>query len=233
MDQEKNNSECKNIQRIDARYIFDEAQKLFLLEKGFLFTVKELFMHPGRSIRQFLLEDRTKLVKPIVFLFFASLMFTLITRYFIIPFNYFRIDTIPFFHGVIEAKILSDWTNSNLGYTNIFISFFIALWVRILFKKHHYTYFEIVVLLFYILGEAIFLLAIFTFFIALAKNQPTIILILAIFVGLLYQGYPIWAIGNFFTGNKCARYTKALLSYFLGVISYLFFLSLIAYILSR
>lgn len=56
--------------RLDWHYIKDEANYTFLhFNKGFMFTVRELFTRPGDSIREFLHGKRIKHYKPLLLVF--------------------------------------------------------------------------------------------------------------------------------------------------------------------
>lgn len=218
----------KKIKRIDAPYISHEIRHLIHFEKGFFFTVRELLLRPGKSVREFLFEDRNKYVKPVIFLIFTSVIFTLITHYFSNDFSFFNIDRIEPLKGKIRAKEIGDWTNRHIGYTNLIMGVFIALWIQIFFKKHNYNIFEIVVLLCFALGEAILIFGIFIFIASLLKSS-----IIGLIGAFSYFGYIIWAIGQFFGEKKPINYIKSVLTYVLGNFTYLVTLILIAYFLKK
>ena len=216
------------LKRIDAPYISQEIQHLLHFEKGFFFTVRELLLRPGKSVREFLFEDRSKYVKPVIFLIFSSIIFTLITHFFHIHYSFFSIDKIEVLKEKIRAKEIADWTNKHLGYTNLFLGAFVAFWIKIFFTKNGYSIFEVIVLLCFALGEAILLLGVMT--LIAAVFQSTIIAFLGFFS---YCAYTIWAIGQFFGEKKPMSYIKSTLSYFLGSFSYLLTLIFIAYLLKN
>ena len=216
----------KNIKRIDAHYISHEIQHLFHFEKGFPFTLRELLLRPGKSVREFLFEDRNKYVKPVIFLIVSSIIFTLITNFFHIELSFFNIDKIVPLKGKIRSKEIGEWTNSHLGYTNLIMGVFIGLWIKIFFKKHNYNIFEIVVLLCFVLGTALIILATFLS-IAVLFKIPIIVLI-AIFSNFAYI---IWAVGQFFGEKKFINYIKSALTYVLGMLTYIITLTIIAYFL--
>lgn len=214
--------------RIDAQYVSHEIQHLFHLEKGFLFTVKELLLRPGKAIREFLLEDRNKLVKPVVFLIFTCVIFTLIAHYSGIKFTLFGISGNPLLKGNDWAKKISDWQNGHFGYTNLFIITFVGLWIRLFFRKQPYNLFETVVLLCYAFGQSILLLIPF---IPLTKVTDSPIPFL---VGMaIYFLYLVWAIGQFFGEKKPGNYIYALVSLLFGIFTYMNLLVVLAYLLKR
>ena len=216
----------KNIKRIDAHYISHEIQHLFHFEKGFPFTLRELLLRPGKSVREFLFEDRNKYVKPVIFLIVSSIIFTLITNFFHIELSFFNIDKIVPLKGKIRSKEIGEWTNSHLGYTNLIMGVFIGLWIKIFFKKHNYNIFEIVVLLCFVLGTSLIILA--TFLSVAVLFKIPIIVLIAIFSNFAYI---IWAIGQFFGEKKFINYIKSALTYVLGMLTYIITLTIIAYFL--
>ena len=216
----------KNIKRIDAHYISHEIQHLFHFEKGFPFTLRELLLRPGKSVREFLFEDRNKYVKPVIFLIVSSIIFTLITHFFHIEYSFFNIDKIVPLKGKIRSKEIGEWTNSHLGYTNLIMGIFIGIWIKIFFKKHNYNIFEIVVLLCFVLGTSLIILA--TFLSVAVLFKIPIIVLIAIFSNFAYI---IWAIGQFFGEKKFINYIKSALTYVLGMLTYIITLTIIAYFL--
>lgn len=70
------------LKRIDKHYISHEVFHLLHFEKGFFYTVRELIVSPGKSVLNFINQDRSKHMKPIPFLILTSLFFTLIEHLF-------------------------------------------------------------------------------------------------------------------------------------------------------
>lgn len=214
------------LKRIDAHYITHEIQHLLHFEKGFLYTVKELLLRPGKTVRNFLSEDRSRLVKPVIFIIFTSVLFTLIMHSLHINYSYFNIDEILLLKGKIRSKEIGAWTASHMGYTNMIMGVFIALWIKLFFNKSDHNIFEIFVLLCFVMAEA---LIIFSVFILVANTLDSPIIAL---VGvLLFFIYITWAVGQFFGERKAINYVKAVLAYWLGNFSYVFILVFIAYFL--
>jgi hypothetical protein len=56
------------LKRIDTHYIAHEIEHLLHFERGILHTIKELCIRPGQTIRKYISENRSRLVKPIVFI---------------------------------------------------------------------------------------------------------------------------------------------------------------------
>lgn len=219
--------EKSNLKRIDRHYISHEIEHVLHLDRGIFFTIKELLLRPGKTVRGFLFDDRQKLVKPILFLILCSLIFTLVVHFLHTDVSLFNIDRITPLQGKIRSKEIGGWINSNIGYSQLVLGVFVAFWLKIFFKKQKYNIYEIVVLLSYIFAEALLILL-------------TIIILGNIFesgvvgsagVGI-YLFYIVWGIGQFFGEKKFLNYVKSALSFVFGVFTYLATLTIIAYFLN-
>lgn len=216
----------EKLKRIDGHYISHEIQHLLHFEKGFLFTIKSLLIRPGKAIREFIFEDREKYIKPVLFLIFTSVIFTFITHSLHIGFRFFNIDDIIPLKGKIRAKEIGEWTDSHIGYAQLIMAVFIAFWIKIFYRKFKYSIYEILVLLSFVMGEAILILTFFNVPAKVFKSQD-----LALIGAVIYFVYIIWAIGQFFGEKKIVNYIKSILVYFLGNLSYMGALILTAYLL--
>lgn len=205
----------EKLKRIDKHYVSHEIQHLFHIEKGILYTAKELLLRPGLSIREFISENRNKLMKPIPFLIITSLIFSLVAHFFHIESA--KIDT----NGakgeelniVLSIKTIVEWIENHYGYSNILMGGFIAFWVRLFFKKYNFNFFEITVLLCFIMGEAMLFLVLPAFFQGITKIE---FLKYFAFLGIIYC---VWAIAQFFEG-KTFNYFKAFFAYMFGYITF-------------
>ena len=87
-----NCGQAAQIKRIDANYVAHAIGQVLNFERGILFTVWELLIRPGENIRDFLSENRRRLVKPIIFIIATSLIFSFINQYFNIEEGYVNYD---------------------------------------------------------------------------------------------------------------------------------------------
>lgn len=69
--------------RITFRHISGQLLEAFNLEKGLFYTVYALTLRPGEAIREYLLEDRTRLIPPVRLLFFSVAIAAFLTITFI------------------------------------------------------------------------------------------------------------------------------------------------------
>lgn len=199
-----------NIKRINGHYIIHELEHVLHFERGILFTIKELLIRPGQNVREFIAKDRSKLVKPIIFIIVASLIYTLTTHFFHLKEEYisFNDPTNP------TANLIFKWVQNHYGYGNIIMGVFIAFWLKLFFRKHDYNFFEILILLCFVIGTGMLIFSVFAILEGLIK------LSLMKVSGIISMVYSTWAIGQFFDKQKWANYLKAMASYVLGLLTF-------------
>ena len=74
--------ESPSVKRITLGSIWTYILEILNFERGIFYTLKTLAFYPGKVIREFLLEDRTKLVKPLKLLIILVAISSLIGHYF-------------------------------------------------------------------------------------------------------------------------------------------------------
>lgn len=198
-------NEPTGIQRIDYSYVKQEFLNVFGYDKGFLYTLKILLFRPKESLLEYLTADRTKLMKPILFLFFTSFIFTI--------FNSWTHWTNINFH-ITDTQIgndLKDWLLKNYGYSILFIILFTAFWLRLFFRKKGFYFFEIVVILCYTMGFQLMISVVGMGVKAIFNSA----FVYFLFFVLAY-GYSGWVIKDIFGGQKRNIFIY-FLSYTLGV----------------
>lgn len=200
----------RELKRINGAYILAEMASVFNFERGILFSVKELLIRPGRSVHTFILDDRARLVKPLVFLLICSLVYTGGLQYL----NYEDAYVNYSFEEGSATGTIFDWITQNYGYANILMAVLIAMWIKLLFRKHHYNYFEVLILLCFLIGVG---MLIFSVSGLLESLTGLPILDKGVLVGVLYIS---WGIGQFFRPGKFGGFLKGFLTYMLGVASF-------------
>lgn len=206
------------LKRINGHYITHEISHLLHFEKGFFYNIKELTLRPGDSIRSFIADNRSKHMKPVGFLILTSLLFTLVSHLLKADEIYNDKELLKF--GKSSIVTLMQWVQTHYGYANIIMGVFISLCVSLFFLKYKFNFFEITVLLCFVMGQAMFFLTVETLFIKVLNEQlyKNILMLISI-------GYPAWAIGQFFDKQKIWSYIKAFLAYMLGYVT--FYLALV------
>lgn len=200
-----NCGQSAKIKRIDGHYIMHEIEHILHFERGILFTIRELLIRPGKSIRHFIAEDRARLVKPVIFIIVTSLIYTLILHFFHIEDGAFKLDETK---QPVTSLILK-WIEGHYGYANIIMGAVIAFWIKIFFKKYNYNYFEIIILLCFVMGMEMLIFSVFLIMQGLSNIN------LMVIAGCVGIAYCIWAIGQFFDKTKLT-YLKAFVAYILG-----------------
>ncbi|GGF08976.1 Protein of unknown function [Chishuiella changwenlii] len=198
------------LKRINAYYILHEIEHILHFERGILYTIKELTLNPGKSIKTYITENRSKLVKPIIFIIVTSLIYTFCNHYFHFEDGYIN------YHDEKSSAIkdIFKWIQAHYGYANIIIGVFISLWAKLFFRKYEFNFFEILILLCFITGISMLIYSVFgilQYFTHYNLMQVSSV------VGLLYI---VWAMGQFFDKRKLINYLKAFISYVLGILTF-------------
>lgn len=212
----------KTIKRIDFQYLIHEIEHLLHFEKGFHFTAWQLILKPGKTIRTYLFDNRNKYVKPIVYLFFASLLFALLTSLFSIRFSYLNVGYIEGLKDKVNLKTIDNWLTAHIAYTNIIVGFCTSPWLVLVFKKRKHNIFEMIVLMSYVLATGLLLMIPI-----LALNKITKIFSDFTIIFIVYQ---VWAIGQFFGEKKIVNYLKALFAFILGILTHVAIFFVIGYV---
>ena len=210
--------EKNKLERIDWQYIIREIRSVLNFDKGILYTIRELILRPGNCIKQFIREDRNRIVKPIIFLIFSALILTLTNRIFELDIETLQNEFNKVNPGV---KKVTNWVGKNQGLGNILEGIFIGFIAKLFFRKSNFNIYEIFVLIFFISGIVNLIFA----FCRIVQNLTgSYYGNVSLIFGFIYS---TWAIGNFFGGNKILSYSKALLVYLLGSIaSFIFIISI-------
>lgn len=198
------------LKRIDAHYIIHEVEHILHFEKGILFTVRELLIRPGQNVKDFLHNNRSRLVKPIIFLIVTSLIYSLASHFFHVEDGYVKMEDAK----KSTSAIIFKWIQDHYGYSNILMGIFIAWWTKLFFRKQGYNIYEILILLCFAMGMGMLIFAVFA-----ATQGLTHVKVMQVggYVGVAYCA---WAIGQFFDGRKVMSYVKALGAYILGMVTF-------------
>ncbi len=198
------------VKRIDWDYILHEIEHVLHFERGILYTIRELIINPGQNIRNYLSENRSRLVKPIIFIIITSLIYSVCSSLFHLEDRYMSYQG----DNTSATSAIFAWVQGHYGYANIIMSVFIALWIKLFFRKSPYNLFEILILLCFVMGMGMLIYAVFGIAEGLAHFD---FLQVGMVIGVFYTTF---AIGQFFAPRKVASYIKALFAYLLGMITF-------------
>lgn len=208
------------LKRIDGHYIQHEITHILHFEKGIFYTIKELLLRPGANVRTFVADNRSRLVKPIIFIITTSLVYTIITHFFHIDEGYIKIEDA----NGISTNAIDKWVQDHYGYANIIMGLFIAFWLKVFFRKCGYNFFEILILLCFVIGMGMLIFSVFAVAEGLTKFRFLPV------SGVVYFFYASWAIGQFFNGRKFTSYLKALAAYVVGMVTFSTAIFLLAFV---
>ncbi len=170
-----------------------------------------MLLRPGKSVRAFMAENRSRLVKPIIFIILSSLLYTIISHFFHTEEGFVSVKELH------ESAIttINQWVQNHYGYANIIMGIFIALWLRLFFRKRDYNFFEILILLCFVLGMGMLIFSVFAVIEGIIHYKTMV------YASIVCLAYSAWAIGNFFNGGKrIANYFKAFVAYLLGMATF-------------
>lgn len=216
-----NCGQAKKLKRIDGHYIIHEIEHVLHFERGIFYTIRELSTNPGQNIQNYLSENRSRLVKPIIFIIITSLIYTILTHFLHIEDGYVKYQEVE----KSSASSIIKWIKDHYGYANIFMGVFIALWLKLFFKKHYYNFYEILIMLCFAMGMGMLIISVFVIIQSFTDYN---VMPAGGMVGILYA---VWAIGDFFEKKKVASYLKAFAGYVLGMITFWIFPILIGTII--
>lgn len=199
------------LKRIDGHYIIHEIEHVLHFERGILYTIRELITSPGQNVRKYISENRSRLVKPIIFIIITSLIYSLVNHFFHIEDGYVKYTETK----TTATSSIFKWIQNNYGYANIIMGVFIALWTKLLFRKYPFNFFEILILLCFVMGIGMLIYSVFA---AIQGLTHISLMQIAGVVGFIYC---TWAIGQFFDKHKAINYIKAFGAYILGMLTFM------------
>lgn len=150
--------------RIDTHYLVHEfAHGVLHVDKGIFYTMKELFVRPGVTIRDYLDGKRIKHFKPFSYLFLLATIYGFLMLFLNISLSY---DEILFegmddefrHHQQYYSDLLSTWMIKHYAMFNLALLPFIALGSFWIFRKSGYNYGENLILNAYVSGQQIIIL---------------------------------------------------------------------------
>ncbi len=143
----------KKYKRIDKNYILEEIQCLaFDINKGFLYSVKNILKNPGKTANEFIDGNRVNHYKPMLLVFVLSGLSTFLS-FKVLNFN--EVMNGYFSQQHVNSNAMSDMMSFASSYNSIMILLFVpllALISKIAFRKWGNNYYEHVVMNAYFLS---------------------------------------------------------------------------------
>ncbi|MGJ8746062.1 DUF3667 domain-containing protein [Polaribacter sp.] len=215
-----------NIRKVDYKYLLNEIpNSIFQINRGFLFTLKELFTRPGHSIRAFLEGKRKNHVKPLAFILLTSTLY--VVAHYFLGNQTFVDDAISGFtsKSEVENSDLINWISKNQTYAILILVPFFSFASYLSFLKSNYNYFEHLVLNIYITGQQMFIYFGFSFFF----DRNSYLIMLPLLLGMLFN---FWAYIQFFNKkNTFKNIVLIIFTYIIFIIEIIFGMILASIIL--
>ena len=187
-----------HLENIDKRYFINEITSIFNLHSGFLYSLVKLLTLSGECVKRYISDDRSNFIKPIIFILFAAMINTLVMGW------------IPPMVGT-EGPLMS-WIINNQGNAFLALSFIMAFFIKIFFKKNNYNIYELFVLMCFLCGTAVIMDTVYTLLFQLLLPIPagTLAIITNIWL-LLVFAYFTWGVASFYDKKKPVNYIKGFL----------------------
>jgi hypothetical protein len=231
-----NGNYCSNCgQSVDTHeinfdFIVHEIQHgIVHIDKGFLFTVKQLLLRPGHAIREFIEGKRVKHFKPITFVLLVSTLYALLSHFvhedtFIDSFlsGFLSVKDHDASSNIASKNILKPalWFKEHYAYTSLLMLPFVSMATYLIFKKQKYNYFQHLILNAYITGQRTLYYVLFIPIMMLFNEgmiKDTLVYI-KLFIGIAFS---VFVYTQFFNKNSIRK------NILLGLMSQLFQLLLV------
>jgi len=193
------------------------------VDKGVLFTVKELILRPGDSVREFIQGKRVRFFSFVTLIFLLLAISSLLSQYVKIHLS----DIMP----LNSKQTMSAYEGFATKYPKVIILILIplySLFSYFWFKKAQLNYSEHLVLNSYKTAIELILALIFTVVTIFYTHIPTLLIFYYIFVAVGGFLYSIWFYNQFFTGYGYSRRSKLLRAIMIPV-SYLIISMLVGF----
>ena len=208
---------------INLHFVVHEIQHgLLHVDRGFFFTLKELFSRPGHSIRDYINGQRVNHFKPLAFLLIMATVYAYLSH--LLHDQSSMEDLIMGFKSVPDPKDSPksyrafDWILAHYAYTSLLLIPLASLASYLAFIKAGYNYFQHLVLNAFQAGQLTAFHIVYLFFTYLVnRNQPSYTLDyieLALGFGLTW-----WTYYQFFaTMNGVQKFLLTVVNYLLFIL---------------
>ena len=200
-------------------FLNEVSESVFQINKGFFYTLKELFIRPGKSLNEFINGKRKNHFKPIAYVLTWSTLYFLITQ--ITDQNTWVEDAITgWMNGVtgqnsgVENSKFVVWFSKNYAYSTLILLPVFSLASYLSFWKFGKNYLEHIVVNSYITGQQAIFYSLFA--IAGTVIEGNVMEIFPLSVAILYTFRVFWQL--FSEGNRMMNILRSMLTYIMYMI---------------
>jgi hypothetical protein len=203
--------------RIDfANFVHEVSLSLFQVDRGFFYTLKELTIRPGDSLKEFLDGKRKSHFKPIAYLLTLSAIYFFTTQ--LTSQNTLIDDLVEgWMRGASEQNPnvvvprIASWFLWNYAYTTLLLLPIFSLASYLSFSRFHKTYLEHIVVNSYITGQQAIIYTLFTVSRTVIDSQ-----LLEMFPVIFSVSYTYWVYWRFFSeGTRSINILRSTMTYLL------------------
>jgi hypothetical protein len=216
-----NCGQAADTHQINLKFFFHEIQHgLLHIDKGILYTTKQLFTRPGHSIRDYIIGKRVNHFKPIAFVFIVCTIYALLSK--ISKENTFLDDIALGFSNAEKDKQLPfdtftktlNWLKQHYAYSVLLIIPFFSIASYLAFFKSKYNFLQHIILNCYAIGQKtiVYILIIPITYLVNNKDFTENVQSLEVIIGVILT---FWTYAQFFINNSKTK------SIFLTVLTYL------------
>ena len=201
-----------NTHEINYKYVWHEIQHgLFHLDKGIIYTTKELFTRPGHTIKEYISGKRVKHFKPVAYVLVLATIYALLAHILKIETVFDKVSVglekankVKSNELITVLKESFDWLREHYAYSTLFLLPVISFSSYLAFRKNKYNYMEHLILNTYIAGQRMIVFILILPLLALSKNKDTISTIENIET-IIWILLMTWTYIQFFDSNSIIR----------------------------
>lgn len=217
-----------------SSFLNDLFESLFQINKGFFFTLKALFISPGKSIKDFLNGKRKNHFKPIAYVVALSTIYFIVSKL-VNQSTWMNNFVSGFSNGAKDTGVDNDllyfltWLSDNFAYATLIYTPIFSLGTYLTFFNYRKNYIEHIVINAYITGQQAIIYSFFLLLNAYFDNE--ILESIPVFLSLGYAFWVYWQIFN--NGNRILNLLRSALAYIIYfvcffVLSFVFAIILLA-----
>lgn len=208
-----------SVKKLNWKFLWHDIQHgLLHFDNGIFFTIKELTLRPGNTIREFTEGKRVKHFKPFSFVVLMATIYAFLFHTFHIAKAIEETSGQAFKSKKTSFNPMSfvEWTGNHYALSTLILLPFVSICSYLAFKKAKFNFVEHLVLNTYLSGQAIlFKILLFPlFFVPFFKSNY---LLTDFFSGLLTFIYTAWGFFQFFNMIKPEYRILRILLYYLNI----------------
>lgn len=213
-----NCGQASDTHRISGHFLWHDIQHgLLHVDKGILFTAKELFTRPGRAIREFMEGKRVRHFKPVSLVIVLAGVFGFLSHMFHINLlsNNFSVSGSGEQYIQVKETIdkMSEWLSTHYAIVSLLTIPIFAVGTFVAFRKSGYNFIEHIVLHTFLSGQRL-MLHIATFPILFVFHETEHVRTTARVIDIVGYCLLAWAILQFFTQyGRMGRSWRLVLSF--------------------